>query len=337
MIKKSFNILICILLIGIISLTGCVMDTTLQNDDEISIVCCGFSEYDWVRNITANVDNINLILLPRNGVELHSFQPTPKDALDIKTADIIIYSGGESSKSIENIVNGNDGCSAVLIDCTDIIGDNIVYENHIHTDDCNHSEIYETHDHNHESDADENSEHSEIDEHLWLSLRNASLICDYIKSELMTIDENNKDTYSENADEYISQLNMLDVKYSQILKNSSKNEVVFADRFPFIYLLNDYDICYTAAFPGCSTEINSSFKTIISLAEKIRSVNSDKIIVLENSTTSIASAVDEIVPFNLEILEMNSLQAVNEEQIKNGLSYLSVMEENLNILTQALN
>ena len=184
------------------------------------------------------------------------------------------------------------------------------------------------HDHEHEEEEEE-----EYDEHVWLSLRNAKLICAEIANTISEIDPDNADDYKANLSDYTAKLDSLDKELSDITASAKNKTLVFGDRFPFRYLVDDYGIDYYAAFVGCSAESEASFETISFLAGKINELGCDTIFTIENSDRSIAESIIRTSDNKkCEIAELNSLQSVSSNDVKSGVTYLSLMQQNYEVL-----
>ncbi len=225
----------------------------------------------------------------------------------------------------------------------------VVEEEHDHDHDHDHEdeavvEEEHDHDHDHEDEAVVEEEHdhdhdeeTENDEHVWLSLRNAQTICSAICDALVALDGDNAATYTANTEAYIQQLSALDASYGEMVESAARDTILVADRFPFRYLVDDYNIQYYAAFVGCSAETEASFETIAFLAGQVDALDLTNVITLENSDNKIADTViASSVSQNQEILTLNSIQSVTTAQMEAGATYLSMMEENLVALTAAL-
>ena len=323
MIKKIIGtVLICTLLIGCLS--GCSAPEKLKklNSDKIQVVTTIFPEYDWVKNVLGeNKDNIDLTLLLDNGVDLHSYQPTTDDILKISTCDMLIYVGGESDGWVEDAIKTAENKDMIVINLLDTLGDKVKEE-----------EIVEG-----MESEDEEAEEIENDEHVWLSLKNAEVIVDEITDGLCKLDEKNKDSYTKNAEEYKNSLAELDKKFEENIKESTNDTILVADRFPFRYLVDDYNIKYYAAFAGCMAETEASFETITFLANKIDELKLENIFIIDGSDGKIADTViKNSGRKDVTVLELNSMQSVTNKDISNSMDYLSIMEYNLSVLEEAL-
>ncbi len=316
--------ILCIILIPVF-MTSCAKSQNAGKDangaDKISVVASIFPEYDWVKQIAEGTDRIDLSLLISNGVDLHSYQPTAKDIINISDCDIFIYVGGESDKWISDALAQTGNKEMTVIKLMDIIGDSAKKE-----------EIREG------MEAEDQGDEAEYDEHVWLSLKNARIFCETIAEALCSADSENTARYKANLKNYTEKLNNLDVRYQTAADTAQMKTLVFADRFPFRYMTDDYGIEYYAAFNGCSAETEASFKTIKFLADKIDELGLKTVLTIDNPQHKIADAVIKNTRHkNQTVLVLDSMQSVTEKDISNGASYLNAAEKNLQVLKQALN
>lgn len=300
--------------------------TTEDSGKKLKIVTTIFPEYDWTRAILgAQMDDVDLTMLLDNGTDLHSFQPAVKDIMKVSGCDLLIYVGGESDQWIEDALESAQNKNMKTINLMEVLGDSIKEEETV--------EGMQESGHGHE-DEDE----KEYDEHVWTSLRNASVICDAIAETLEEMDPENKEVYASNAAAYQEKLSDLDTEYQNTVDSAKQNTLLFADRFAFRYLVDDYGLNYYAAFSGCSAESEASFKTVTFLAEKLDELGLKTVLTIEKSDDRIAQTVIENTETkDQKILELNSMQSITSDEIADGVTYLSVMEDNLNVLKEALN
>ncbi len=290
---------------------------------KISIVTTIFPEYDWVRELLGdNSSNADLTLLLGNGVDLHSYQPTIQDVAKISTADIFIYVGGESDGWVTDALKNKKNKDMIVLNLMEILGDSVKEE-----------EIVEGME---AEEEEEEEEEAEYDEHVWLSLKNAKVICKAITDALCQKDSANAASYKKNLLNYTAQLDELDSAYSSVVKASSKDTLIFGDRFPFRYLVEDYDLNYYAAFVGCSAETEASFKTVIFLANKMDELDSNYIFKIESGDDKLCrTIIQNSSKKNAQILVLDSMQSVTSKQAA-STSYLKIMNENLNVLKEGL-
>lgn len=310
----------------VLCLTACSGKTAQDGDKKLKIVTTIFPEYDWVKAILGDeIENVELTMLLDNGVDLHSYQPTAEDIRKISECDLFIYVGGESDAWVEDALKESLNENQRVINLMEVMGENAKEEEVV--------EGMQAEEHE-EAHTDEEVEY---DEHVWLSLRNAELECQEIEKQLSALDPENQQVYEENLNSYLAKLQELDGKYQDAVNNSTMHTLLFADRFPFRYMVDDYGLDYYAAFVGCSAETEASFETITFLAGKIDELGLHTVLTIEKSDQKIARTVIENTKNkDQQILAMDSMQSTTSEDVKNGTTYLSTMESNLEILKQAL-
>ena len=314
-ISKSLILLFCLFL-----LAGCGRETVKH--DKIKITTTIFPVYDWVCNIVGDLDNYEVRYLLDRGSDLHSFQPSSQDIVNIINSDLFIYVGGESEEWVNDVLKSKDAEGLKYINLLDALGSRALVEEEFGEDD----------------DHEEGHHDEEYDEHIWLSLENASILCEQIAEKIISLDPSCEEKYRANLEEYGHELWLLKREYRDTFAGDGQKVIVVADRFPFAYLVNDYGIEYYAAFSGCSAESEASFETVVNLASKVDEYDLPVILHIESSDGSIAETVRKTTTNkDQQILMLNSLQAVSSEDIRNGVTYLKTMQENLEVLRKALN
>lgn len=327
------------------------------NSNKISIVCTTFPQYDWVKNILGEeAERFNVTLLLDNGVDMHSYQPAVKDIATAGSSDLFIYVGGESDTWVEDALKEAKNKDLKAINLMETLGNSVKEEEVVegmqeereslgHSHEKSSKEKQEqTQKESHENSQEINGqkeaadEEPEYDEHIWLSIRNAEIMVKNIEKAIEQLDSDNAKVYQNNAENYIKKLDTLDKQYANTIQNAKYKAILFGDRFPFRYMADDYDLKYYAAFAGCSAETMAGFETVTFLAKKADELRLPVILTIENSDGRIAEAVkSNTTKKNQKILAMNSLQSVTKEQLADGITYLQVMQENLSVLSEALN
>ena len=295
-----------------------------KDDGRLTIVVTVFPVYDWVRNLLGDrAGEVELVLLEDSGADMHNFQPTIEDIYKISTCDLFVYIGGESDKWVADTLRAAENKNMVAVGLLAELGTAAREEEE---PDGPGSE----HDHEHE-------EVTEYDEHVWLSVKNAKLLCPVLAEKLAQVDAEHAETYRANCAAYAKQLDELDAAFEQAVSEAPGRTVLFADRYPFLYLIKDYGLTAYAAFSGCSAETEASFDMISFLVGKLDGLGLKHILVLEGSTYRIANTIiSESAAKDAEILEMDSMQSVTPKQISAGTNYLAIMQKNLEVLKQAL-
>lgn len=301
-------------------------DNDVHNEERIHIVVQIFPQYDWVRQIIGeeNMYRFNLTFLLNNAIDTHSFNPSVSDMARIKTSDVFMFVGGHSDGWVNDVLGSADmNPDVVLMNLMDVLGDQPLLEGFC-DDDCD-----EDHEHHHNN--------FQADEHVWLSLRFAKIICAAIADILAKVDPENADVYLNNMEAYVKKLAALDEAFRAAVDAAKVMTVVVADRFPFRYLFNDYGITHYAAFQGCSAESEASFVTVISLANRLNQLGLNFVIVTETSNQFIAGTViNSTTNRNQQIVVLDSVKSVTQNDVRNGATYLSIMERNLDVLRTVL-
>uniref|UniRef100_UPI002943E7EB metal ABC transporter substrate-binding protein n=1 Tax=uncultured Tyzzerella sp. TaxID=2321398 RepID=UPI002943E7EB len=181
----------------------------------------------------------------------------------------------------------------------------------------------------------EHQHEDEIDEHVWTSPINAIKISKKIKDILVEKDSKNAVLYEDNTNEYIRKLEKLDKDIRDVVSSSKRNILVFGDRFPFRYLANEYNLDYFAAFSGCSTETEASPSTVAFLVDKVKEKEIPVVFTIEFSNGKIADAITDST--GAKKVMLHSCHNVSADEFANGVTYLSLMNENINKLREALN
>ncbi len=295
------------------------------SEKSLSIVATIFPAYDWVREILGgNPGNVQLTFLLDSGTDMHSYQPTAADMVKIAECDLFVYTGGESDSWTADAIRESVNPDLTPLSLMDVLSDYVREEEII--------EGMET-----EEEEEEEEEETEYDEHVWLSLSRAEKAVETIAGVIAEKDPENAQTYRDNAEAYIQKLEDLDDQYRECVNNSEVRTLVFADRFPFRYLTDDYGIQYYAAFAGCSAETEASFETIRFLASKINELDLTHIMTIENNDEKIARTVFESTgKKDMTILHLDSMQSTDARAVSSGTTYLSVMRDNLAVLQEAL-
>ncbi|AEM22578.1 Metal binding protein [Brachyspira intermedia PWS/A] len=304
------------------------------DNSKLKVVTTIFPIYDFTRNIAG--DNVNLQMIIKPGIEIHSFNTTPADVIDIQNADVFIYIGGESEAWAEKIISSMNTNSKKIIRLIDYVKalDEEIVEGMEHDIDHNYEE--EANHEEHENHTEESHTHEGVyDEHIWTSPKNAQLMVTAICNALSEIDANNAGIYKTNADKYNQELTALDEEIRNAVNSSKRKNIVFGDRFPFRYLAEEYGLEYRAPFTGCSSQVDASPKTIAYLMNYIKDNKIPYLYYIELSNEKIANTLIEQT--GAEKLKLHSGQNVSKDEFDSGVTYLSIMRDNLESLKKGLN
>ncbi len=308
------------ILVLIVSAAGC-SKTQQASSKGISVVCATAPLYDWTRKITEGTDGTDLSLIIGNGTDLHSFQPSAKDIISIKNADVLVYVGGESDGWIRDALKDPANKNRQVVCLMDILKDAIVEE-----------EVVEGMQGEEEDGHEEHEEGPEYDEHVWMSLRLTRRSCKAIEEALEKVSSSNAAKYKANLDAYDKKLSELDKQYEEMVKGARLDTMVVCDRYPFRYLAEDYKLKYSAAFVGCSAETEASFETVKFLADKVKTLDPKAVLIIDNSDGKLAKTVLETAgKSSVKVEVLDSMQSCGAD-----LDYIRTMTENLEKLKTAL-
>ena len=302
-----------------------------NNKNSARIISSNFVGYDFARAVTGDKSEISMLLKP--GAEAHDFEPTPEDIINIKNADLFIYVGGESDEWIENLLEGNEipaEKTLRLMDLVEVKEEELSEGMEEHEHEEHEHEASKTHDH----EDHDHEEHEEYDEHIWTSPVNAIKLVNGTKDKLSKIHPEKEGIYTKNANAYTSRLLTIDQKIRDVVSSSPKKELIFGDRFPFRYFVDEYDLNYYAAFPGCSEQTEASSQTIAFLINKVKTDGIKTILKIELTSDKLAKTIAEET--GAKVLTLNAAHNISKEDFESGLTYADIMEANINVLKEAL-
>lgn len=310
------------LMLALATLCLCACTKKTASEQTLRVVATVFPAYDWARVILgAHADRATVTLLSDKGVDPHGYQPSVPDMAAVSRADVLIYTGSESDAWIDDATKTATNPAMQTVSLIAALGDRAKTEATVAG-----------------MQADE-PEHGEAayDEHVWLSLQNAPLLCAAIADALCAADEQNARAYRANLAAYTAELAALDADYQTAVSAAPTKTLVFGDRFPFRYLTDDYGLAYYAAFAGCSAETEASFRTIAFMAEKTDALALPAVLHIETSDGTIArTIVQNTQSQSARVLMLDSMQSVTARQITAGTTYLAIMRKNLAVLQEAL-
>lgn len=320
----SFLLLITGCLFAVWGLSGCssVPSASQKEEKTVHIVCTNFAGYDFARQIVKDHGDVTMLVKP--GTDVHSFEPTPQDIKKIQSADLFIYTGGDSDEWVDKILDGSDKKPKAVYKMMDAV--NLLPEEHPEGM-AEEKEEEEEHEHEH-------GEEVEMDEHVWTSPVNATKITKGIEKAISLVDEKNAESYQQNAVAYIGELSSLDKEFRNILASGKKHEIIVGDRFPFLYFVKEYNLSYYAAFPGCSKDTESNPKTIAFLINKVKEDHIPVVFHIELSNQQMSRSIAEAT--GTKDLLLNAVHNVSEEDFKKGITYVDLMKHNAKVLKEAL-
>jgi zinc transport system substrate-binding protein len=300
--------LLCLFLCGVLLFCGCSQTLPSQ---KLSVVATIFPAYDFARQMVGDTAHVTM-LLPAGG-EVHAFEPTLEDIALIKNCDVFIYNGGESDVWVEDLLGVCDMSQKTVIRMMDSVELLVTGEEDHH------------HDHHHD--------HQEADEHIWTLPQNALKIAEDIYKGSVAQNPDEQEVYAKNYSVLQKQLTDLEKEY-EILHTHTHTPLVVADRFPFFYLTNFYHLHHVAAFSGCSSNTEASLLTVQQLMEEAKKGQSAVILYTEFSDKVLAKTIANGVGGNIRM--WHSCHNVSARDFSSGVTYVELMQNNLQILKEAL-
>jgi zinc transport system substrate-binding protein len=312
--KKSLKIILILTIVLIASFAGILaLSRKDENNKKLSIVTTNFPAYDFARAIVGNKAEITMLVKP--GAEVHDFELSPNDIIKIKDCDFFVYTGGESDVWVDDVLTSNNISQDKTFKLMDAV------------------ELFEEESVEGMEERDDEEE-VEYDEHVWTSLKNAQKIVAAMDKKLGKISPEHQKLFHKNAEAYQQKLASLDKEFQAIVDQAKRKTLVFGDRFPLRYFVEDYGLDYYAAFPGCSEQTEASSKTIAFLADKIKSENIPVVLKIELSSGTVAETLAKET--GAKILTFHSAHNVSAGDFEAGLTYADIMKGNLNVLEEAL-
>ena len=298
-------------------LTACGQHNTTRTQTEnekVRVITTVFAAYDFTRQIAGTCAEVSVLVPP--GAELHSFEPTPQDILDIQSCDLFIYVGGESDTWIAELLLSLDTTQVRILRLMDQV-ELLDEDNSVLVDPVSGEE-----------------EQPEADEHVWTTPRNAQLITRAISDSLCLLDPANAPIYTQNTQAYLELLDELDRGFKEVIQGAQRTTLVFGDRFPFAYLAQEYGLTCYAAFPGCSTATEPSAQTVVALVDRVRDERIPVVFYIELSNHSLADVVAQEA--GVQTLLLHSCHNISQKDFERGASYVSLMRANIENLKVAL-
>ena len=320
MTKKLIAVLLLLTLT--LSLFAACGGNTQKEEKNLKIVCTIFPPYDWVREILGDrLADTDLTLLLDTGADLHNYQATAEDFIKLSGCDLFIYVGGASDmKWVPDALAAAGNINTLNL--LEALGDLAKEEEDVAGMQA----------------EEEEEEEGALDEHVWLSLKNAAALCGAVAEKLGEIDPAYKDAYAANAEAYKAKLTALEKEYTDAVAAAAFKTILVGDRFPFRYMCDDLGLASYAAFSGCSAETEASFETVAGLAKTLEELGLPAVVVTETADKSIAKTIIEnTAAKNQKIVVIDSIQSVTKDALAAGKTYLAAMEQNLTALKEALN
>ena len=300
---KAKKILAPLILVAVIAGLVAALAIAIPKRGGAKIIATNFAAYDFARAVTNESGDIKLLIKP--AAETHTFEPTPQDIIDIVNADFFIYNGGESEEWVSDLLRDNGVDEGKTIRMMDFV------------------------------ELKQEEDEDEYDEHIWTSPLNAIRITETIRDRFAAKYPAKAEKYISNTNNYVAKLKDIDQKIREIVKNAKRKVLVFADRFPFRYFVDEYGLDYLAAFPGCSEQTEASSSTIAELTDKVKSEKVPVVLKIELTSDALAKTIASET--GAAIRTFSAAHNISQADFESGKTYADIMTDNLKVLEEALN
>lgn len=304
-------VILVIIILGVVLIFNNENNQMTYQEGKINIVTSIYPIYDFAKGVGGEKVNVNMLLSP--GVEIHDFEPTPQDIINIQESDLFLYTGEKLEPWAETVISGIDETENIK----NVANGVELIEN----------EEEEEHLHSHE-------EHEKYDTHIWLDPQKAIKIVENIRDELCIKDPENSSYYQENAKEYISKLTDLDNDIQETVDNAENKEIAFGGPFAYTYFIRRYNLNYISAYDSCGEDGEPSVEKIFKVINEMKDKNIPVIFYKELSSGNTVNTISDET--GAEKLQFHSLHSISQKELENGETYLSIMYQNLENLKKAL-
>lgn len=172
----------------------------------------------------------------------------------------------------------------------------------------------------------------DVDPHVWLDPTRMITMVEAIAATLSEIDPENAAQYRANADEYLKDLRGLDSEYRTALATCRSRVIVTSHR-AFGYLSATYDL-RQIPIAGISPEVEPDPKTLAAIADEARAEGVTTIFLESIAPPDLAETVAAEIGAKLDLLD--PIEGLSSEQLAQGLTYSSIMRDNLQRLVTGL-
>ena len=313
--KRIFVIIVSfVIFIAIIAFLITKFGNGIEENNKPTIFTTIYPEYDFVSHIVKDKMEVKRLIGP--GVEIHTYEPSSKDMINIAKSDLFVYTGDVMEPWAKSIIESIRDYDVKILDTSkniNMIDIDKFMEEYSLLDNINN----------------ENSEHQheELDGHIWMNPQNAIIMIDTILEEIIKIDPDNREFYEENALQYKNQISDLDKKIEETLKKNNINVLVFGGEFSYSYFCQRYNLNIISCYTACGEHQDPSISRVQDVIDYIKNNNVSSIYYEELSEGQISQMISEET--NAKAKVFNTLHNVTLEEIDNNEDYVTIMMDNL--------
>jgi len=346
---KHFRVLLTFLLA--LTLTGCGIpaetatvraskspetteaQTSSGTNEPIKVVTTLFPQYDFTRVLAGDRATVTLLLPP--GVESHSFEPTPKDIVEISHADLFIFTGEGMEPWAASMLSGIESASLTVVDAS--MGISLVEgEAHDH-EGTEHADA--DHEEAEHADADHEEEHDHeheggLDPHIWLDPLLARQMVANIADALIDADPSGESVYRANEEAYLKELDALHAAFEDAFSKVARKNIVYGGHFAFGYFARRYGLTHTSPYAGFAPDAEPTPRRIAELVDLMKESQSTTIYYEELVDPKVAEVISDAT--GAEMVLLHGAHNLTRDELANGASYIGIMRDNLEKLKKGL-
>ena len=276
-----------------------------------------FPLYDFCKNVGGEKARVTLLLPP--GIEPHSFDPKPRDILRINEADLFVFTGSFMEPWATDLIKGIQGKRIVVVDSSK----GVALLKEVPVEDTEEEGQHHSHGSNQEP----------IDPHIWLDPGNAQRMVDNILAGFVQRDPGNKGFYQANAVAYKAQLRQLDEEFRTGLSNCETRLFVHGGHYAFNYLARRYNLTYVSVY-GFSPNAEPSPRHLADIIRTMKQHRTGNIFYEELIQPRVAGMIAGET--GAKLLPLNGGHNVTKEELNRGVSFISLLEQDLKNLRTGL-
>lgn len=353
-ILRRASLALCACLLFTAVFVGCGTEASDEPVDpnRLQVMASFYTMYDFAQKIGG--EHVQVTCMVPSGTEPHDWEPSTKDITRMEQADVFIYNGAGMEHWVSDVLAGLSNKKLISVEASQGVSLlRSAEEEDGHDHEAAHADEDEedSHDHDdadaedavHEEDAADRvvavapdghdaHEHGEYDPHVWLDPMNAKQEMQNICAAFSKADPEHRADYQANYEKWAKQLDELDKTYQTTLENLSERNIVVAHE-AYGYLCRRYNLTQVS-IEGMSPDSEPDPGRMADIIDFVRANNVRAIFFEELSGSRTAETV--AAETGVKLLTLSPLEGLSDRQEETGGDYFSVMEENLQQLTEAL-
>ncbi|UBV40527.1 metal ABC transporter solute-binding protein, Zn/Mn family [Staphylococcus xylosus] len=333
--RKSIILIMACVVVVMLSACGNINkgeNKDVSSKNKLKIYTTVFAFQSFTEQIGGKYVDVKSIYPP--GADMHTFEPTQKEMVNIAKGDLFIYSNQEMdpvAKKIAGSINNKDLKLALAANFTH--DDLVVNHEHDHEHEGHeHAHEEEGHEHAHEEEGHEHEEGSE-DPHVWLDPVLNKKMVKSIKDDLAKKDPQHKDYYENNYKQVVNDLDNINQRLTEVTEHPKRDTVVISHD-SIGYLANRYGFKQEGV-SGMNNE-EPSQRDLMNIVNNIKQTKQPYVLYEQNISSKVTDVIQK--ESNSTPLSFHNMATLSKEESKEGnITYQSLMKRNIKSLDKALN